>query len=348
MFNGLKSTLMVEIHLLSAIRPKESTPLNDHLVQYNDTLVKQLPTRNPTQKLYRVAPPLSIDFYAFLISIGKRVSLSAFIEVVFNQGSSALVYETYPDASMLVLEAKEISKQYQMGEVVVRALDNVAFAVERGQFVAVMGPSGSGKSTLLHLLGGLDEPSGGQITLAGQPITDLSDKEVTIIRRRKIGFVFQFYNLVPTLTAEENVALPLLIDGQKSSQYRAKVRQLMEMVGLSDRLNHKPDQLSGGQQQRVSIARALANDPEIVLADEPTGNLDSKSGLAILELLRRSADELQQTIVIVTHDPRAASYADSVVFLKDGQVVRRLQVQHPGGDQEDIRAIMRVMRELEL
>jgi putative ABC transport system ATP-binding protein len=249
---------------------------------------------------------------------------------------------------MTVLEAKEISKQYQMGEVTVNALDDVQFGVQKGEFVAVMGPSGSGKSTLLHLLGGLDEPTDGQITLAGQPITRLSDDEVTLVRRRKVGFIFQFYNLIPTLTAAENVALPLLIDGAKARDYEQKVTDLLDLVGLADRREHKPDQMSGGQQQRVAIARAFANDPEIVLADEPTGNLDSKSGTAILELLRRSCDELDQTIVMVTHDARAASFADRVVFLKDGRIVRQLNVEKKSGDGEDIRAIMRVMRELEM
>ncbi len=249
---------------------------------------------------------------------------------------------------MTVLEAKEISKQYQMGEVTVNALDDVQFGVQKGEFVAVMGPSGSGKSTLLHLLGGLDEPTDGEITLAGQPITRLSDDEVTLVRRRKVGFIFQFYNLIPTLTAAENVALPLLIDGAKVRDYEQKVADLLDLVGLADRREHKPDQLSGGQQQRVAIARAFVNDPEIVLADEPTGNLDSQSGTAILELLRRSCDELGQTIVMVTHDPRAASFADRVVFLKDGRIVRQLDVEKKSGDGEDIRAIMRVMRELEM
>ncbi len=249
---------------------------------------------------------------------------------------------------MGVIEAKLVSKQYRMGEIVVDALKDVALAVDKGEFVAIMGPSGSGKSTLLHLLGGLDDPTSGEIMLSGQRISNLSDKEVTIIRRRSVGFIFQFYNLVPTLTAEENVALPLLIDGRKSGTYQQKVGQLMELVGLADRKKHKPDQLSGGQQQRVAIARAFVNDPQIVLADEPTGNLDSKSGTAILELLRHSASELNQSIVMVTHDPRAASYADSVVFLKDGLIVQRLAVEQEGGDEEDIRQIMRVMRELEL
>jgi putative ABC transport system ATP-binding protein len=249
---------------------------------------------------------------------------------------------------MQVLEANNVTKQYQMGEVSVRALDEVSFAVQKGSFVAVMGPSGSGKSTLLHLLGGLDEPTGGEITLAGQPISHLSDDEVTLVRRRKVGFIFQFYNLVPTLTAKENVALPLMIDGRNVKQHQEKIEELLTLVGLDERMDHKPDQMSGGQQQRVAIARAFVNDPQIVLADEPTGNLDSKSGTVVLQLLRQFCDERQQTIVMVTHDPRAASYADRVAFLKDGRTVQDLAVQGSGGDEEDIRAIMRVMRELEL
>ncbi len=249
---------------------------------------------------------------------------------------------------MAVLETIDVTKQYNMGEVTVSALREVSFSVANGEFVAVMGPSGSGKSTLLHLLGGLDEPSSGEITLAGHPITHLSDDEVTVVRRRKVGFIFQFYNLVPTLTAAENVGLPLLIDGQRIEKHKEKIGNLLEMVGLADRSDHKPDQMSGGQQQRVAIARAFVNDPEIVLADEPTGNLDSQSGTAILELLRRSAEVLGQTIVMVTHDPRAASYADRVVFLKDGRIVQNLAIEAKSGESEDIRNIMRVMRELEL
>ena len=249
---------------------------------------------------------------------------------------------------MAVLEAIGVTKQYDMGEVTVTALREVSFSVARGEFVAVMGPSGSGKSTLLHLLGGLDEPSSGEIALAGHTITQLSDDEVTVVRRRKVGFIFQFYNLVPTLTAAENVALPLLIDGQRLDDYKEKIGKLLVMVGLADRRDHKPDQMSGGQQQRVAIARAFVNDPEIVLADEPTGNLDSQSGTAILELLRESAEALHQTIVMVTHDPRAASYADRVVFLKDGRIVQKLAIEAKSGESDDIRNIMRVMRELEL
>ena len=249
---------------------------------------------------------------------------------------------------MPILQTSNVTKQYQMGEIIVKALDSVNFTVEKGEFVAVMGPSGSGKSTLLHLLGGLDDPTSGQVILANQPISQLTDKDVTIVRRRKVGFIFQFYNLMPTLTAEENVGLPLLIDGQQVQKHRDKIHQLLDMVGLGDRTEHKPDQMSGGQQQRVAIARAFVNDPEIVLADEPTGNLDSKSGTAVLQLLRRFCDDLQQTIVMVTHDPRAASFANRVVFLKDGRIVNQLPIQRRDGNTEDIWSIMEVMRELEL
>ncbi len=247
---------------------------------------------------------------------------------------------------MPILETQGITKQYQMGEVTVDALAGVDFAVQAGEFVAIMGPSGSGKSTLLHLLGGLDGPTDGEVTLAGQPLSKLDDRQVTLIRRRNVGFIFQFFNLLPTLSAEENIALPLLIDGQAVAQHRAKLDQLLELVGITDRRHHKPDQLSGGQQQRVAIARAFVTDPAIVLADEPTGNLDSKTGEEILRLLRRSCDEFKQTIVMVTHDAKAASFADRVVFLMDGRVVDHLKM---AGDQaEDIRQIQRHLRELEM
>ena len=246
---------------------------------------------------------------------------------------------------MTVLEAKLVKKQYQMGEVTVSALGGVNFIVNKGEFVAIMGPSGSGKSTLLHLLGGLDGVSDGEITLAGQQLSKLNDNEITVMRRRKVGFIFQFYNLLPTLTAEENVGLPLLIDGQSLDKHKEKIDKLLNLVGLGDRKTHKPDQLSGGQLQRVAIARAFVNDPEIVLADEPTGNLDSKSGTAILELLRRTCDELSATIVMVTHDPRAASFADRVVFLKDGALVRELKNTE---QVHNLQPIMDVMAGLEL
>ena len=247
---------------------------------------------------------------------------------------------------MTVLQADQVTKQYRMGDVIVNALERVDFQVEPGEFVAIMGPSGSGKSTLLHLLGGLDMTSSGEITLAEQSLSKLSDNEITLVRRRKVGFIFQFYNLVPTLTAEENIVLPLLIDGRDLKKYQSKLDDLLRLVGLSDRRDHKPDQLSGGQQQRVAIARALVTDPDIVLADEPTGNLDSKSGKAILELLRRSCDERHHTIVMVTHDAYAASYADRVVFLKDGRLVRQLRRSEISGGAV-MPAIMDVMGHLE-
>jgi putative ABC transport system ATP-binding protein len=240
-----------------------------------------------------------------------------------------------------ILGARQLRKQYQMGEVSVDALCGIDFRVQKGEFVAIMGPSGAGKSTLLHLASGLDTPTGGEITLNGQRLAHLSDDEVTIIRRRQVGFVFQFFNLLPTLTAAENVALPLLIDGKRPKDYEARVDALLNLVGLNEHRDHKPDQLSGGQQQRVAIARALVTEPAIVLADEPTGNLDTRTGKEILGLLRRACDEQGQTIIMVTHDPLAASYADRIVFLRDGQMVHELT----GCDRA---AIIEVMAELEL
>jgi len=225
---------------------------------------------------------------------------------------------------MAILEAQKLTKHYQMGEVTVVALDGIDLIVERGDFIAVMGPSGSGKSTLLHLFGGLDYPTSGEVYLNGQALSQLSDDEITRLRRKKVGFIFQFYNLLPTLNTTENVGLPLLIDGQRISGQNKRLEKLLELVGLKDRARHHPDQLSGGQQQRVAIARAFINAPEIVLADEPTGNLDSRSGTAILDLLRQTRQELNATIIMVTHDARAASYSDRVVFLKDGIIVHDL------------------------
>jgi putative ABC transport system ATP-binding protein len=244
-----------------------------------------------------------------------------------------------------ILQTRGLTKQYQMGEVVVEALQGVNFQVQKGEFVAIMGPSGSGKSTLLHMLGGLDSPTDGEISLGGKGLAQLSDDEITIVRRRQVGFIFQFYNLLPTLSAAENVALPLLLDGKRLEDYAARVENLLDIVGLSDRANHKPDQLSGGQQQRVAIARAFVNEPKIVLADEPTGNLDSKSGTAVLELLRKTCKDLKATVVMVSHDPRAAAYADRVVFLKDGQIVHQLKPDEGGFNPQDI---MNVMAKLEL
>jgi len=220
---------------------------------------------------------------------------------------------------MPVLQANDLRKGYQLGSNRVDALAGVDFLVEKGEFVAIMGPSGSGKSTLLHMIGGLDQPSRGEVFLAGARLSQMKDKKVTLLRRRNIGFVFQFFNLLPTLSAEENITLPLLIDGKNLKSYQQRINLLLQLTGLSDRRSHKPEQLSGGEQQRVALARALITEPAILLADEPTGNLDSKTGTAIMELLRQSCDELKQSIVVVTHDPRAAAYADRVVFLRDGR-----------------------------
>ena len=219
---------------------------------------------------------------------------------------------------MTVLEANQVKKQYQMGEVTVSALDGVSLVVNKGEFVAIMGPSGSGKSTLLHLLGGLDGPTDGEITLAGQPLSKLSDNEITVVRRRKVGFIFQFYNLLPTLTAEENVGLPLLIDGQSLDKHKEKIEKLLTLVSLADRKHHKPDQLSGGQQQRVAIARAVVTDPTILVADEPTGDLDRVSAEDVLGLMGRLNKEFGKTIIMVTHDPRAAEKAHLVRHLEKG------------------------------
>jgi putative ABC transport system ATP-binding protein len=246
-----------------------------------------------------------------------------------------------------VLRAEGLWKRYVLGDQQVDALGGLDFDVQGGEFVAIMGPSGSGKSTLLHLLGGLDVPSAGTVSLLGQPFSHLPDRALTLLRRRNIGFVFQFFNLVPTLSAEENILLPILIDGQKPEAYRERLDRLVTLVGLHDRLRHKPDQLSGGEQQRVAIARALLTEPAILLADEPTGNLDTRSGRVIMELLRRSCDDLRQTTVVVTHDPRAASYADRVVFLRDGRTARDLVLDRAAVPADRMHAITTIMESLE-
>jgi putative ABC transport system ATP-binding protein len=211
---------------------------------------------------------------------------------------------------------------YGSGEAEVHALRGVSVKLERGRFTAIMGPSGSGKSTLMHCLAGLDSVSRGEVFIGDTLVTGLSDRQLTGLRRTHVGFVFQQFNLLPTLTAEENILLPLSIAGRKPD--REWYHRVIEAVGLADRLHHKPSQLSGGQQQRVACARALVSRPEVVFADEPTGNLDSRSGAEVLGFLRRSVREYGQTIVMVTHDPNAASYADRVVFLADGQVVSEI------------------------
>lgn len=248
---------------------------------------------------------------------------------------------------MSVLTTEKLHKEYKMGSSNVPALKGIDFIVNKGEFVAIMGPSGSGKSTLLHLIGGLDKPTDGEIILAGQRLSLLKDKQITLIRRRNVGFVFQFFNLLPTLTAEENVTLPILIDGKVTSKHRDRLDNIFELVGLSDRRRHKPEQLSGGEQQRVAIARALITEPSIVLADEPTGNLDSKTGNTIMELLRLSCNELEQTIIVVTHDPRAASFADRVVFLRDGYIAKEVRFESDTSNNQKLRAIIDEMEKLE-
>ena len=225
-----------------------------------------------------------------------------------------------PDARTAVAaRAVGLSKVYGEGDAAVRALDNVSVDFERARYTAIMGPSGSGKSTLLHCMAGLDTPTSGQVFIGDVDLTMLSEKALTLLRRRSIGFVFQAYNLVPTLTAAENITLPLDIAGEKPD--RAWFDQVVDTVGIRDRLSHRPAELSGGQQQRVAGARALVSRPEIVFADEPTGNLDSRSGNDILGFLRSAVNEHGQTIVMVTHDASAASFADRIVFLGDGRVV---------------------------
>ena len=219
-----------------------------------------------------------------------------------------------------IVSAKEVSRAFGEGDAVVRALDGVSIDFPRGQFTAIMGPSGSGKSTLMHCLAGLDRPTSGSVVIEGVDLGSLDDAKLTELRRDKIGFVFQFFNLLPVLTAEENIRLPLSLAGTKPDKER--MDRLVEAVGLGDRLTHRPSELSGGQQQRVAVARALISNPAVVFADEPTGNLDSKTSEEILTLMRQTVDDFGQTVVMVTHDARAAAYADRVVVLVDGGVVR--------------------------
>jgi putative ABC transport system ATP-binding protein len=220
-----------------------------------------------------------------------------------------------------IVETEFLTKRYGQGETSVTALDRINLKIAAGEFVAVMGPSGCGKSTLLHLIGGLDRPTSGRVLLAGQDPATLKDDALTELRRREIGFVFQFYNLIPVLTALENAALPLVLDGVKTEEAQAKAKTWLERLDLSDRLDHRPDQLSGGQQQRVAIARALISDPALILADEPTGNLDSRAADELAGSLRQIVDEWNRAILLVTHDPRISAYADRIIFLKDGSIV---------------------------
>ena len=218
----------------------------------------------------------------------------------------------------MLLQIQNLKKSYSSGESMVEALKGVSLKIEAGQFVSIMGPSGSGKSTLLHLMGGLDRPSFGKVILNDEAIESLSDDELSIFRRRKLGFIFQFFNLLPTLTALENVALPKLLDNKPMREIEPKARELLKMMGLGKRMDHRPDQLSGGEMQRVAIARSLVSDPLLILADEPTGNLDSKMGEIILTLLSKMVQEQGQTIIMVTHDLNAASYGSRLITLRDG------------------------------
>jgi putative ABC transport system ATP-binding protein len=226
-------------------------------------------------------------------------------------------------AEVPVVQAQHRVRRYGDGETAVEALGGVSLGIDAGRMTAIMGPSGSGKSTLMHLLAGLDVPTEGTVVIGGVDITKLSEKKLTLLRRETIGFVFQFFNLLPMLTAEENITLPLAIAGEKVD--REWLEELLGIVGIKDRRNHRPAELSGGQQQRVAVARALITKPRVLFADEPTGNLDSSSSKEVLALLRRAVDEWGQTIVMVTHDAGAAAMADRILFIADGRIVRDLE-----------------------
>lgn len=232
----------------------------------------------------------------------------------------------------VILRVEGLHKRFRSvaGGEVVHALRGVSFEARRGEFLAIMGASGSGKSTLLHLIGGLDLPDEGRVIIESQDITRMSDRKRTLFRRRRLGIIFQAYNLLPTLTARENVALPLLVDGVPSDQIEARARELIRLVHLEERANHRPQAMSGGEQQRVAIARSLLNDPALLLADEPTGNLDSMHAQEIWRLLRRLSSEMGKTVLMVTHEAAAASYADQILVLKDGQLVGRIHPQEAG------------------
>ena len=221
---------------------------------------------------------------------------------------------------MEILRVENLSKIYGRGESSVKALDNVSFSVNKGEFVAIIGPSGSGKSTLLHILGGVDTPTSGKVFVENADIYEMDETKLAIFRRRQIGLIYQFYNLIPVLNVEENITLPLLLDGQQIKN--GQLDEIINTLGLVDRLNHLPNQLSGGQQQRVSIGRALINNPALVLADEPTGNLDSKNSGEIIELLKLSNKKYHQTLIIITHDERIALQADRIISIEDGHIAK--------------------------
>lgn len=222
-----------------------------------------------------------------------------------------------------VIETNNLYKNFQMGEIEVEILKDINLKIKKSEFVSIMGPSGSGKSTLLYLLGCLDKPSKGSVKINGKELSVMKDKEESILRRREIGFVFQFYNLIPNLDVAENIMLPILLDGKKMKDYQDSLAEILEIVGLSDRRDHTPRELSGGQQQRVAIARALINQPEVILADEPIGNLDSKTGTEIMELFEKINREKETTIVQVTHSEESALYGTRIIRLKDGRVIEQ-------------------------
>src|SRR5690606_36071231 len=238
--------------------------------------------------------------------------------------------------NMSLISANNLTKVYGSGDTAVRALNDVSLHVEPGEFVAIMGPSGCGKSTLLHLLGGLDRPTTGSVVIDGNNLSELSDARLTELRRHKIGFIFQFFNLIPVLNAVENAALPVTLDGVRQSEAKERATDWLRKVGLDERLDHRPDQLSGGQQQRVAVARALVANPALILADEPTGNLDSRSSEEIAALLRQVANEWGRAVVSVTHDPRIAAHADRIVFLKDGVIVEQTILEPQNGRNQDM------------
>jgi putative ABC transport system ATP-binding protein len=238
-----------------------------------------------------------------------------------------------------IVVTEELTRIFGAGGTAVTALSQINVRIERGEFVAVMGPSGCGKSTLLHLIGGLDKPTRGRVILDGEDLGQMGDDRLTETRRKKMGFIFQFFNLIPVLGAVENAALPMILDGMPQAKAGEKARQWLRQVGLGERMGHRPSELSGGEQQRVAIARALAHEPLLILADEPTGNLDSRAGDEVVSLLRQIASEWGRSVLMVTHDPRMAAYADRILFLKDGRIVDQTKLGSArGGDARQVSA----------